>query len=237
MAAHPNVGMGRQELGAHIGTDNRIMPAQRITVFVVDDHPMVRTGLAAAIAAQADLDLVGEASNGLEALDAVRARLPNVVLMDITMPVLDGIETLKQLRPTLPSTRFLMLTSSGEPAEVRRALAAGASGYLLKNTSAADLAAMIRAAHAGRRVLAPEVTEAIISAAVEPTPGADLTARERELLALMARGMNNQEIAAELTVALPTVKFHVTNILSKLHVDNRTEAVLKALKHRIVPAP
>jgi NarL family two-component system response regulator LiaR len=216
------------------------MPAMthgRIRVVVVDDHPLVRTGLSAAIGAYPDLEFVGEAADGREALGLVRALLPDVVLMDISMPAMDGIETVRQLRPTVPSTRFLMLTSSAEPTEVRRALAAGASGYLLKNVSATELSQMIRGAHQGRRVLAPEVAEAMISAAVEPAPGADLTARERELLGLMTRGLNNQEIAAELTLALPTVKFHITNILSKLHVDNRTEAVLKALKHRIVPAP
>jgi two-component system, NarL family, response regulator LiaR len=213
------------------------MSAERISVFVVDDHPLVRTGLAAAIGAYDDLEFVGEAADGREALALIHALMPDVVLMDISMPVLDGIEALKQLRPVVPSTRFVMLTSSAEPTEVRRALAAGASGYLLKNASATELSQMIRGAHAGRRVLAPEVAEAMISASVNPAPGADLTARERELLALMTRGLNNQEIAAELALALPTVKFHITNILSKLHVDNRTEAVLKALKHRMVPAP
>jgi two-component system, NarL family, response regulator LiaR len=213
------------------------MSAAKIRVVVVDDHPMVRTGLAAAIGAQTDLELIGEAGDGREALSVVARLRPDVVLMDISMPHLDGISAMSQLRPTLPSTKFLMLTSSGEPVEVRRAIAAGANGYLLKNASAADLAQMIRNAHMGRRVFAPEVADAMISATLEPAPGADLTPRERELLALMTRGMNNQEIAAELAVALPTVKFHVTNILSKLHVDNRTEAVLKALKHKIVPPP
>jgi two-component system, NarL family, response regulator LiaR len=212
------------------------MAAVKIRVFIVDDHPMVRTGLAAAIGAHPDLEFVGEAADGREALGCIPALLPDVVLMDISMPGLDGVAAVSQLRQTMPSTKFLMLTSTAEPIEVRRALAAGASGYLLKNASASDLAQMIRNAQAGRRVLAPEVAEAMIAATLEPTPGADLTPRERELLALMARGMNNQEIAAELSVALPTVKFHVTNILSKLHVDNRTEAVLKALKHKIVPA-
>ncbi len=211
--------------------------ASRIRVFIVDDHPMVRTGLAAAIGAQADLELVGEAGDGREALGLIPALQPDVVLMDISMPHLDGISAMSRLRQTMPSTRFLMLTSSGEPIEVRRAMAAGANGYLLKNASAVDLAQMIRAAHGGRRVLAPEVAEAMISATLEPAPGADLTPRERELLAAMTRGLNNQEIAAELAVALPTVKFHITNILSKLQVDNRTEAVLKALKHKIVPPP
>lgn len=211
------------------------MATARIRVFIVDDHPMVRTGLAAAIGAQADLELVGEAEDGREALTLIALRQPDVVLMDISMPRLDGIAALGQLSQTMPSTKFLMLTSSGEPIEVRRAMAAGASGYLLKNASASDLAQMIRHAHGGRRVLAPEIAEAMISATLEPAPGADLTPRERELLALMTRGLNNQEIAAELSVALPTVKFHITNILSKLHVDNRTEAVLKALKQKIVP--
>lgn len=211
------------------------MAAATVRVFIVDDHPLVRTGLAAAIGVHADLELVGEAGDGREALSRIPALLPDVVLMDISMPQLDGISAMTQLRQTMPSTKFLMLSSSAEPIEVRRALAAGANGYLLKNASASDLAQMIRNANMGQRVLAPEVAEAMISASLEPPPGADLTPRERELLALMARGLNNQEIAAELGVALPTVKFHVTNILSKLHVDNRTEAVLKALKHKIVP--
>jgi two-component system, NarL family, response regulator LiaR len=213
------------------------MAAFKIRVFVVDDHPMVRTGLAAAIGAHADLEFVGEAEDGREALGLVPALLPDVVLMDVSMPRLDGIAAVQQLRQTMPSTKFVMLTSSAEPSEARRALAAGASGYLLKNASADELAQMIRAAHIGRRVLAPEVAEAMITAAVEPAPGADLTPRERELLALMTRGLNNQEIASELALALPTVKFHITNILAKLQVDNRTEAVLKALKHKIVAAP
>jgi two-component system, NarL family, response regulator LiaR len=209
----------------------------KIRVFVVDDHPLVRTGLAAAIGAHADLAFVGEAGDGREALSLIPALRPDVVLMDISMPLLDGISAMSQLRQTMPSTKFLMLSSSAEPIEVRRALAAGAGGYLLKNASASDLAQMIRNAHGGRRVLAPEVAEAMINATLDPAPGADLTPRERELLALMARGLNNQEIAAEVAVALPTVKFHITNILSKLDVENRTEAVLKALKHKLVPPP
>jgi two-component system, NarL family, response regulator LiaR len=212
------------------------MTDRPIRVFIVDDHPMVRTGLAAAIGAHPEFEFIGEAADGEEALRCVPPLLPDVVLMDISMPRLDGISATEQLRRTLPSTKFVMLTSSAEPSEVRRALAVGASGYLLKNASAVELAAMIRSAHAGRRVLAPEVSEAMIDAALQPAPGADLTPRERELLALMARGLNNSEIAAELSLALPTVKFHITNILSKLHVENRTEAVIKALKHKIVPA-
>ena len=131
----------------------------------------------------------------------------------------------------------MILTSLVDPGEVERAIAAGANGYLLKTASAHELVAVVRAAHAGRRTLAPEVTDALIARRQQHPPGDDLTPRERELLRLMTRGMNNQEIAAELSIALPTVKFHITNILSKLQADNRTEAVLTAIKHRIVPAP
>ena len=203
----------------------------------MDDQELVRAGFCALLDADPDIEVVAQASTGRAAVDLARRHRLDVMLMDISMPRLDGISAMSQLRQTMPSTKFLMLTSSGEPVEVRRAMTAGANGYLLKNASAADLAQMIRNAHIGRRVFAPEVAEAMINATLEPAPGADLTPRERELLALMTRGMNNQEIAAELSVALPTVKFHVTNILSKLHVDNRTEAVLKALKHKIVPPP
>jgi NarL family two-component system response regulator LiaR len=146
------------------------------------------------------------------------------------MPRLDGIGAISQLRPLLPDTRFLILTSLVEPHEIRRAIEAGASGYLLKNASAHDLVATVRSTHAGRRVMAPEATDAMIAEAQARPPGADLTQRERELLALM-----NQDIANALGIALPTVKFHITNILGKLQVDNRTEAVLVALKHRLVP--
>lgn len=208
-----------------------------IRVFVVDDHPMVRTGLAAMIRAEADLELVGEAADGREAIERVPAAAPHVVLMDLVMPRVDGIAAIAALRPSLPQTRFVVLTSLVDPAEVDRAIDAGATGYVLKNASAHDLVAVVRAAHSGRRTLAPEVTDALIAQRQQRPPGADLTQRERELLALMARGLNNQEIAARLAIAVPTVKFHITNILGKLQVDNRTEAVLTALKHKLVPAP
>lgn len=211
------------------------MPAEKIRVFVVDDHPMIRAGLAAMIDAEPDFEHVGEAADGEEAVRCIPHAAPHVVLMDLVMPKMDGIAAIAALRGKYPSTRFVILTSLVEPAEIKRAIDSGAFGYLLKNASSHELAAVIRAAHAGRRVLAPEATDALIAASQQPTPGADLTQRERELLALMTRGLNNQEIAAELAISLPTVKFHVTNILSKLHVDNRTEAVLKALKHKLVP--
>jgi NarL family two-component system response regulator LiaR len=214
-----------------------MMTTERIRVFVVDDHPMIRTGLAAMIDAEADLQRVGEAGDGEEALRLLPAAAPDVVLMDLVMPRLDGIAVIEALKPRMPDTRFVVLTSLVEPAQVDRAIEAGATGYLLKNASAHELVAVIRAAAAGRRTLAPEVTDALITQRQRRVLGADLTQRERELLTLMTRGLNNQEIAAELAIAVPTVKFHVTNILSKLHADNRTEAVLTALKHRLVPGP
>ena len=210
-----------------------------IRLFIVDDHPMIRAGLASMIAVESDLQQVGEAGNGLEAVALLRAmpeaRRPHVVLMDLMMPRLDGIAAISQLRPLMPETRFLILTSLVEPHEIRRAIDAGASGYLLKNASAHDLVATVRSTHAGRRVMAPEATDAMIAQAQVRAPGADLTQRERELLALMTRGLANQDIGLALGIALPTVKFHITNILGKLQVDNRTEAVLVALKHRLVP--
>lgn len=211
------------------------MPATKIRIFVVDDHPMVRAGLAAMLDAEPDFERVGEAASGEDALRLIPAARPDVVLMDLVMPQSDGIAAIKALLPRAPGMRFVVLTSLLDPAEIQRSIDAGAFGYLLKNASSQELAAVIRGAHGGRRVLSPEATDALIAASQQPAPGADLTQRERELLALMARGMNNQDIATALSISLPTVKFHITNIFGKLQVDNRTEAVLKALKHKLVP--
>ena len=207
-----------------------------IRVYVVDDHPMIRHGLAAMIEGEDDFTLVGEAASGDEAVLRIPGIAPDLVLMDLVMPGTDGITAIERLRPRMPDTRFVVLTSLVEPGEIKRAIKAGASGYLLKNATSQELVTVLRETHAGRRVMAPEATDAIIAASQQPAPGADLTQRERELLALMSRGMNNQQIANELAIALPTVKFHITNILGKLHADNRTEAVLVALKHKLVPA-
>lgn len=213
------------------------MKAERIRVYVVDDHPMVRAGLAQMIDAEPDLQRVGEAADGAEALQRIAGAAPDVVLVDLVMPRMDGVTLIGALKPRLPRTQFVVLTSLLDPEQADRAIAAGASGYLLKNASAHELVAVIRAAHAGRRTLAAEVTDALLAKRQERTPGGDLTPRERELLALMTRGLNNQDIASELDIAIATVKYHVTNILSKLHADNRTEAVLIALKHKLVPGP
>jgi len=205
-----------------------------IRVFVVDDHPMIRHGLQAMLQAESSFNWVGDAADGQDAVRGAPAAAPDVVLMDLVMPKMDGVACITALRPLLPRTRFVILTSLLEPSEVRRAMEAGASGYLLKNASSQELVNVIQMAHRGHRVLAPEVTDALVASQKEVTPGADLTQRERELLALMARGLSNQEIATALSIAMPTVKFHVTNILAKMHADNRTEAVLVALKHKLV---
>lgn len=205
-----------------------------IRVFVIDDHPMIRHGLKAMIGAEREFVWVGDAADGAEAVRAAPSARPDLLLVDLVMPRLDGVATIAALRPLLPEARFVVLTSLLEPAEVKRAMDAGASAYLLKNASSQELVTVMQTAARGQRVLAPEVSEAMAAEQRQPPVGADLTQRERELLALMARGLSNQEISTRLAIAMPTVKFHVTNILAKLHADNRTEAVLTALKHRLV---
>jgi two-component system, NarL family, response regulator LiaR len=207
---------------------------QTIRVFVVDDHPMIRHGLAAMIRAEREFEWVGEAADGADALRIAPSLAPDLVLVDLVMPRMDGIATIQGLKPLLPKARFVVLTSLLEPAQVRRAMEVGATAYLLKTASAQELVTVMHTAARGHRVLAPEVTDALVADERETAPGADLTQRERELLALMARGMSNMEISTQLSIAMPTVKFHVTNILAKLHADNRTEAVLTALKHKLV---
>jgi two-component system, NarL family, response regulator LiaR len=205
-----------------------------IRVFVVDDHPMIRHGLAAMIRAEREFEWVGDAADGEDAIRSAPALAPEVVLMDLVMPRMDGIAAIKALRSQLPGCRFIILTSLLDPTEVRRAMDAGAAGYLLKNASAQELITVIRAASKGQRVMAPEATDALVNGERDKSPGDDLTQRERQLLALMAQGLSNQDISNRLAIAMPTVKFHVTNILAKLHADNRTGAVLTALKHKLV---
>jgi two-component system, NarL family, response regulator LiaR len=207
---------------------------QPIRIFVVDDHPMIRHGLAAMVHAERELLWVGDVQSGSDALRIAPALKPDIVLMDLVMPQMDGIAAISALRPLMPGSRFIVLTSLLEPQQVKRALEAGASSFLLKNASAQELITVIRATASGHRVLAPEVTDALMAGDKRNLPGHDLTARERELLALMAQGLSNQEISTSLSIAMPTVKFHVTNILAKMHADNRTEAVLTALKHKLV---
>lgn len=211
------------------------MPDAPIRVLIVDDHPLARAGLATFLLAYDDLRLVGEACCGEEALLQCRRLQPDVVLMDMALPGMDGADTITALRSACPQTKALVLTSYKEEARVQRALASGAIGYLLKDIGADELAGAIRKAHRGRPTLAPEATEALIHAAARThEPGAELTEREQEVLALLVAGKSNIQIATALVVSLATAKFHVSSILSKLGVSNRAEAVAFALQHGLV---
>jgi NarL family two-component system response regulator LiaR len=206
-----------------------------IRVMIVDDHGMVRRGLAAFLRVFADLELVGEARNGTQAIHVCEQVRPDVILMDLVMPEMDGTAAARMIREQYPHVQVIALTSFQEKELVRDALRAGAISYLLKNVSADDLAEAIRAACAGRSTLAPEALQALVQADdQEPTPGHDLSDREREVLALLVEGLSNPEIAARLSVSRSTAKAHVSNILSKLGVSNRAEAVALAVQHNLV---
>lgn len=208
-----------------------------IRVMVVDDHTVVRGGLSTFLLAYDDLELVGEAANGAEALTVAERCRPDVVLMDLMMPEMDGATATRRLRERHPEIQVIALTSFKEDDLVQGALAAGAIGYLLKNVSADELVGAIRSAHVGRPTLAPEATQVLIHSATHSRQqplGHDLTERERDVLALMVTGMNNSEIADRLVVSRSTVKYHVSNILSKLQATTRTEAVAYALQQNLV---
>jgi NarL family two-component system response regulator LiaR len=209
--------------------------ANPIRVMLVDDHAMVRRGLATFLKAFDDMQLEGEAESGESALRVCAEVLPDVILMDMLMPGMDGVSTTRLIRQQFPHIQVIMLTSFKEGELVKNALEAGAIGYLLKDVSADELAWAIRAAHSGRATLSPEVVQALVQAANQPPmPGLDLTEREREVLSLMVEGLNNKQIAVKLTVGLSTIKSHVSNILSKLGVESRTEAVTLAMRSRII---
>ncbi len=209
--------------------------SQPIRVMLVDDHTMVRRGLAAFIKVFDDLQLAGEAESGAAAIQLCAEALPDVVLMDMVMPDMDGAATTRLIRQQFPQVQVIALTSFKEGDLVKNALEAGAMGYLLKDVSADELAGAIRAAHAGRATLSPEAAQALVETANQPPePGLDLTEREREVLTLMVEGLNNTQIAGRLTVSSSTIKSHVSNILSKLGVTSRTEAVTLALRSHII---
>jgi len=202
---------------------------------VVDDHTMVRRGLATFLKVYDDLELVGEADNGETAIELCGQVSPDVILMDLMMPEMDGATATRIIRQQFPKVQVVALTSFKDQEIVQKALQAGAIGYLLKDVSASELARAIRAAHSGRATLSPEATQALVNAANQPpAPGHDLTERERVVLALMVEGLNNTQIAARLVVSPSTIKTHVSHILSKLGVASRSEAVALALRSGLV---
>jgi two-component system, NarL family, response regulator LiaR len=206
-----------------------------IRVMLVDDHTMVRRGLATFLKVYDDLELVGEAADGETAVQLCGRILPDVVLMDMVMPDMDGVTATEKIRQQFPTVQVIALTSFKEEKLVQDALQAGAIGYLLKDISAAKLAQAIRAAYAGRSTLSSEASQALVHAATQPLPlGHDLTEREREVLVLMVAGLNNTEISEKLGVSPSTIKSHVSHILAKFDVTSRTEVVALAVRHHLV---
>ena len=205
-----------------------------VRVLLVDDHPVVRQGLRALLSTQDGIEVVGEADDGEAAVAAAERLSPDVVLMDVVMPGMDGVEALRRIGERRPQTRVVMLTSYADERRAMEAVDAGASGFLLKDASPRDVAAAIRAAHRGEAVLHPSVAAKLLAERRRP-PAAhtDLTARELEVLGLIARGLQNKQIAAQLHVSEKTVKTHVSAILRKLAVADRTQAAMYAVRERL----
>jgi len=206
----------------------------KIRIMLVDDHAVVRSGLGAFLSVNPDLELVGEAENGEQAV--VRANLlkPDVILMDLMMPVMDGVAATQAIKKQNPQIQIVALTSFQEDELVQNALKAGAVGYLMKNVTARELAAAIKAAKDGKMTLSPEAAQALVRANQQAAETETLTEREVEVLKLMVDGLNNAEIAERLVISLSTVKYHISNILMKLGVDNRVSAVSLALQRKLV---
>jgi two-component system, NarL family, response regulator LiaR len=205
-----------------------------VRVLIADDHPLVREGLRSYLATIDGIEIVGEAADGQEAVDLARSLEPDVVLMDMAMPKLDGIEATRAIVEALPATRVIALTSFATDDKVFPAIRAGAAGYLLKEAEPSEIADAIIKAHRGEPILHPSVAERLMREVAAATPKShrtDLTARELEVLRLIASGRSNREIARELSVAEKTVKTHVSNVLAKLGVADRTQAALYAVEH------
>jgi len=208
-----------------------------IRILLADDHPMVRRGLQSFLQTQPDLAVAGEASNGLETLEKVAELRPDVVLMDLVMPSLNGVEATKRIKENFPSVKVIVLTSFADEEHVLPAIRAGASGYLLKDVEPEELASAIRRVHEGRTALHPDAAERLMNGLAEegkppaPEPAASrLTSRERQVLELIAAGRSNKQIAAELFITEKTVKSHVSHLLDKLGMSDRTQAAVYAVK-------
>lgn len=215
-------------------TTETSLSVKTIRILLVDDHTMVHIGIAGMLEAFDDLELVGEAINGVEALAMCQAVEPHVILMDLAMPDMDGITAIREILRQSPEICIIALTNFEDSDRVSRALEAGANGYLLKNVTAQELAAAIRSTYCGRVTLAPEAAQALLNANAKPafTP---FTERERETMTYLVQGLSNAEIAEQLCVSPFTVKNHVRNILQKLNAANRAEAAILALKYDLVP--
>jgi two-component system, NarL family, response regulator LiaR len=211
--------------------------ADAIRILVVDDHAVVREGLRAFLELQEEFEVVGEAGDGAEAVELAERLRPDVVLMDLVMPGLDGVGAMQRLRERLPSSRVIVLTSFAEDDRLLPAIQAGAAGYLFKNAQPSELARAVRAAHAGEALLDPAVAARLVDAIAQAPgtePSEQLTPREREVLELIGRGLSNKLIARELEIAEKTVKAHVGHLLAKLGVTDRTQAALYAVRAGIV---
>ena len=214
-----------------------------VRVLIVDDHALFRRGLQMVLEGETDIDVVGEAGDGQEAIERAESTTPDVVLMDVRMPKRSGIEATRTIKDTLPSTKILMLTISDEEADLYEAIKAGASGYLLKEISIEEVADAVRAVHAGQSLISPSMASKLLNEFATmvkrvdekqqlPTPR--LTDREMEVLKLVAKGFNNRDIAKELYISENTVKNHIRNILEKLHLHSRMEAVVYAVREKLL---
>jgi DNA-binding NarL/FixJ family response regulator len=201
-----------------------------IRILTVDDHPLLREGIAAILGLQPDMQLVGEAEDGAQAIKSFRELKPDVTLMDLQMPILNGVETIGRIRKDFPDARIIVLTTYAGDVQALRAMRAGAAGYLLKGALRRDLLEAIRAVHGGRRYLSPEIAQQIALHSSEDS----LSEREIGVLRLVALGKANKEIAGELSVSEDTVKAHLKSIFAKLNVGDRTQAVTLALKRGII---
>lgn len=222
------------------------MPAQPARILLVDDHELFREGLAGLVNAQPDLTIVGQAGDGLEALVMARDLQPNLIVMDINMPISDGLEATRLIREALPDVRIVMLTVHDKDEKLFAAIRAGANGYMLKDTNSTDFLLGVRGALGGEATLPPKLAASLVEAYARlatqpsippPDEEPDLTTREMEVLNLIATGAANQEIAGQLSISLHTVKSHVRNILSKLHAVNRRHAARLAARRGLLSTP
>lgn len=208
-----------------------------ISVLLVDDHEMVRLGVSSYLSVQADIEVIGEAENGQVGVEKALALRPDIILMDLVMDQMDGIEATRAIMSAWPEAKIIIVTSFIDDEKVYPALEAGAKSYMLKTSAARDISSAIRMTYKGDSVLEPEVTGKMMKRLTRPQAQPlheELTKREREILLLITKGRSNQEIADELFITLKTVKTHVSNILSKLDVSDRTQAVIYAFKHQLV---